>query len=159
MEGRAKFAFEVAIRTVKAIGSEKVGMRLSPGGAFNDVNPFDGQEEAFIFIAEKLKEIGLAYIHLVDHSSMGTPEVPRDLKEKIQDSFGGTIIISGGYDKSSAEKDLKGGLGHLVAFGRPFLANPDLVERLKQGVDLNQPVFNTFYTPGEKGYTDYPTLG
>ena len=159
VEGRAKFALEVAIRTVKAIGSEKVGMRLSPGGAFNDVNPFDGQEEAFIFIAEKLKEIGLAYIHLVDHSSMGTPEVPRDLKEKIQDSFGGTIIISGGYDKSSAEKDLKDGLGHLVAFGRPFLANPDLVERLKQGVDLNQPVFNTFYTPGEKGYTDYPTLG
>ncbi|WP_420315915.1 alkene reductase [Ekhidna sp.] len=158
VEGRSKFALEVAARTANAIGSNKVGIRLSPGGAFNDVNPFDGQEETYFFLAEKLKEIGLLYIHLVDHSSMGTPEVPKTLKEGIRDRFEGTIILSGGYNRDKAEKDLNDGLGHLVAFGRPFISNPDLVERMKQGVDLADPDFNTFYTPGEKGYTDYPKL-
>ena len=158
VEGRLKFALEVATKTVNAIGADKVGIRLSPGGAFNDVNPFDGQEENYFFLAEKLKELGLVYIHLVDHSSMGTPEVPRELKEGIRDRFNGTIIISGGYDRTSAEQDLKDGLGHLVAFGRSFLANPDLVERMKQNAELNDPDFDTFYTPGKKGYTDYPTL-
>ncbi len=158
IEGRSKFALEVAAKTANAIGPEKVGIRLSPGGAFNDINPFDGQDETFEFIATKLGELNLAYIHLVDHSAMGTPEVPRELKEKIRDAFGRTIIISGGYNRDTAEKDLNDGLGHLVAFGRPFISNPDLVDRMKKGTELKDPDFDTFYTPGEKGYTDYPTL-
>ncbi|MEM6523111.1 MAG: alkene reductase [Bacteroidota bacterium] len=157
-ENRARFVLEIAKRTINAIGNEKVGIRLSPGGAFNDVNPFDEQQEAFVYLATELGKIGLAYVHLVDHSSMGTPEVDKDLKEEIRDAFGGTIIISGGYDKTRAESDLADGLGHLVAFGRPFLANPDLPNRLREDAELNQPDFGTFYTPGEKGYTDYPTL-
>ncbi|MEM1408419.1 MAG: alkene reductase [Bacteroidota bacterium] len=157
-ENRARFVLEVAKKTVEAIGREKVGIRLSPGGAFNDVNPFDGQEEAFVYLANRLGKLGLTYLHMVDHSSMGTPEVPGSLKEKIRDAFGGTVIISGGYDKARAEKDLADGLGHLVAFGRPFLANPDLPKRLKEDAELNEPDFSTFYSPGEKGYTDYPTL-
>ncbi|WP_425392161.1 alkene reductase [Ekhidna sp.] len=158
VEGRSKFALEVAAKTVNAIGADKVGIRLSPGGAFNDINPFDGQEETYYFLAKKLKELGLVYIHLVDHSSMGTPVVPKELKEGIRDRFEGTVIISGGYDRNTAASDLEDGLGHLVAFGRPFLANPDLVERMKQNAELNDPDFDTFYTPGEKGYTDYPEL-
>lgn len=74
----------------------------------------------------------------------------------IRDTFGGTIIILGGYNFDRANQDLYAGLGHLVAFERPQLANPDLVERFKKGSDLNQPDFDTFYTTGEKGYTDYP---
>lgn len=157
-EKRSRFVLEIAEQTVAAIGKEKVGIRLSPGGAFNDVNPFDGQEETFSYLATELGKLGLAYVHIVDHSSMGTPEVPRDLKEKIRDAFGGIVIISGGYDKEKAEKDLAEGLGHLVAFGRPFLANPDLPARMKQEAELSEPDFDTFYTPGEKGYTDYPEL-
>lgn len=157
-ENRARFALEVAEATVAAIGKEKVGIRFSPFGAFNDCMPFGGEQEAYTFLAQKMKEIGLVYIHLVDHSAMGAPEVPRSLKEAIRDAFGGTIIVSGGYDFERANKDLEDGLGHLVAFGRPFLANPDLLERFKQGAELNQPNFDTFYTPGEVGYTDYPTL-
>ncbi len=157
-ENRARFVLEVAKRTIDAIGKDNVGIRLSPGGAFNDVNPFDGQEEAFVYLASELGKLGLLYIHLVDHSSMGSPEVPRNLKEKIKDTFGGTIILSGGYDKERAESDLTEGLGHLIAFGRPFLANPDLPKRLELDADLNQPDFDTFYTPGEKGYTDYTVL-
>lgn len=158
VECRSKFALEVAARTVDAIGAEKVGIRLSPGGAFNDINPFDGQEETFLYLAKKLGELNLAYIHLVDHSSMGTPEVPRELKEGIRDAFNRTIIISGGYNRDKAESDLQDGLGHLVAFGRPYIANPDLVKRMKKGADLNEPDFDTFYTPGEKGYTDYTAM-
>lgn len=156
VEGRTKFALEVAARTANTIGPDKVGIRLSPGGAFNDINPFDGQEETFEFLAKKLGELNLAYIHLVDHSAMGTPEVPQALKKKIRDAFGQTIIISGGYDRDKAEKDLDAGLGHLVAFGRPFISNPDLVTKMKERTELNDPDFDTFYTPGEKGYTDYP---
>ncbi|MEO1255089.1 MAG: alkene reductase [Bacteroidota bacterium] len=157
-ENRSRFVLEVAEKVVAAIGSEKVGIRLSPHGAFNDINPFDKEEETFEYLAGKLKELGLTYIHLVDHSSMGSPEVSKQLKAKIRDSFNGTIIISGGYDFEKATNDLDDGLGHLVAFGRPYLANPDLVKRFKQGAELNQPDFDTFYTPGEKGYTDYSTL-
>jgi N-ethylmaleimide reductase len=158
VENRSRFVLEVTKKTIEAIGKEKVGIRLSPGGAFNDLLPFDGQDETFEYLAKELGTLGLAYIHLVDHSSMGTPVVSIELKNKIRDLFGGTIIISGGYDKESAERDLAIGLGHLVAFGRPYLANPDLEERFKKGADLNQPDFSTFYTPGEKGYTDYPSL-
>lgn len=105
--------------------------------------------EAYEYLAEELGKLNLAYIHIVDHSPMGAPEVPRSIKEKIRDAFGGTIIISGGYDKQRAEQDLADGLGYLVAFGRPFIANPDLVHRMKE---------DTFYTLGKEGYTDYPTL-
>ncbi|MEM9339705.1 MAG: alkene reductase [Bacteroidota bacterium] len=158
VENRARFVLEVAEKVVAAIGKEKVGIRLSPGGAFNDVVPFDGQEETFSYLAEKLGKLGLVYIHLVDHSSMGTPNVPDEIKKTIKEQFGGTIILSGGYDKERAEADLSSELGDLIAFGRPYIANPDLLSRFQSDAELNQPNFDTFYTPGEIGYTDYPTL-
>ncbi|WP_338759910.1 alkene reductase [Bernardetia sp. ABR2-2B] len=157
-EARAKFALEIAKKTVAEIGAERTGIRISPHGVFNDTGSFEGIEEFYEYLAKELGKLNLAYIHIVDHSPMGAPEVPRSLKEKIRDTFGGTIIISGGYDKERAEKDLKDGLGHLVAFGRPFISNPDLVERMKKDAHLNEPNPDTFYTPGAEGYTDYPTL-
>jgi len=95
---------------------------------------------------------------VVDHSPMGAPPVPDTTKAKLREAFGGTIILSGGYDAKRAEADLVEGKGELVAFGRPFLANPDLVSRLRTDAALNAPDMATFYTPGAKGYTDYPTL-
>lgn len=157
-ESRAKFALEVAQAVGDAIGSERVGIRLSPYGVFNDTGAFEGIDEAYQYLARELGKLGLAYVHLVDHSPMGAPEVPRSIKEKIRDAFGGTIIISGGYDQARAEQDLADGLGHLVAFGRPFIANPDLVERMRGGAEIAEPNQDTFYTPGPEGYTDYPTL-
>ncbi len=157
-EARSKFALEVAQAVINAIGTERTGIRLSPYGAFNDTGAFEGIEEAYEYLAKELGKLNVAYIHIVDHSAMGAPEVPRSIKEKIRDSFGSTIIISGGYDKERAEQDLADGLGHLVAFGRPFIANPDLVHRMKEGAELQDPNQDTFYTPGEEGYTDYPTL-
>jgi N-ethylmaleimide reductase len=157
-EARAKFAIETAKAVIAEIGAERTGIRLSPYGVFNDTGSFEGIEEFYTYLAKELGKLNLAYIHIVDHSPMGAPEVTRSIKEKIRDAFGGTIIISGGYEKERAEKDLNEGLGHLVAFGRPFISNPDLVERMKTNAHLNAPNPDTFYTPGAEGYTDYPTL-
>lgn len=158
MENRARFAIEVAKRTANAIGANKTAIRFSPYGAFNDLYPFEGTDEMYKYLAEELAKIGIVYIHLVDHSSMGTPEVPQATKDLIKDTFGGTIIYCGGYTKDTAEKDLENNDKGLIAFGKPYLANPDLVQRMKKDASLNDPKMDLFYTPGEEGYTDYPTL-
>ena len=158
-EGRGRFAVEVSRACAAAIGPERVGIRLSPFGVFNGIKPWASVEEDFVWVAQALGELGLAYIHLVDHSAMGAPEVPASTKSRLQAAFGGPIILSGGYFRNSAEADLAAGKGDLVAFGRPFIANPDLVERMEAGSVLNAPDQTTFYTPGEKGYTDYPSMG
>jgi len=147
---------EVARATAAAIGAEHVGIRVSPYGAFNSTGAFDGVDAQYLALAREFGALKLAYIHLVDHSSMGAPEVPADFKGKLRAAFGGTFIASGGFDRASAEQALKEGRADLVAFGRAWLANPDLIERMKAGIKLNDPDPSTFYTPGAKGYTDYP---
>jgi N-ethylmaleimide reductase len=121
--------------------------------------PYDGMEADYTELARRLDERGLLYIHLVDHSAMGAPPVPTSMKSTIRDVFNGALILSGGYDAARAERDLENGGADLIAVGRPFLANPDLVERWRTGAVENTPDMDTFYTPGPKGYTDYPTLG
>ena len=158
IENRSRFLIEVAQKIVAEIGADKVGVRISPYGVFNDTGNFDGVEETFVYIAQKMSELGLAYIHVVDHSAMGAPEVPDSIKQKIRNAFEGTYILSGGYDKQRAEQDLEDGKGDLVAFGRPFISNPDLVERMEKDAPLADPDPDTFYTADEKGYTDYPFL-
>jgi len=155
-ENRNRFVLEVARATVAAIGAHRVGIRVSPYGVFNGTGAFDGVEEQYLALARELGALKLAYIHLVDHSSMGAPEVPATFKAKLRAAFGGTFIASGGHDRASADQLLKEGRGDLVAFGRAWLANPDLIERMKAGLPLNDPEPATFYTPGAKGYTDYP---
>lgn len=157
-QNRARFTIEVAKKTVEAIGADKTGIRVSPYGAFNDLYPFDETEVEYEYLAQELNKLGLTYIHIVDHSAMGTPEVPESVKQKIRNAFDNTIIYSGGLDKEKAEQRLQGDDKGIAAFGRPYLANPDLVDRMKQDAELNQPDMDTFYTPGEKGYTDYPTM-
>jgi N-ethylmaleimide reductase len=154
-ENRNRFAVEVARRTALAIGGDKVGIRVSPNGAFNGLAPFEGNKEQYASLAAELKKVGIVYIHIVDHSSMGAPEVGEDIKGAIRAGFAGTIIVSGGLDKDLAEKALQEGKGELAAFGKPFISNPDLVTRMKEGIELAAFDHTTFYTPGEKGYTDY----
>jgi len=89
---------------------------------------------------------------------MGSPPVSDSVKDGIREAFGGVVILSGGYDAERAEADLQAGKGALIAFGRPYLANPDLVERLRSGAAQNPPDYATLYTPGEVGYLDYPRL-
>jgi len=156
IQNRCRFAIEVAQKVTDAISAEKTGIRLSPYGVFNDMIVFDDIEQTYEYLADCLGKIKLAYIHIVNHSSMGAPEVPESVYQKIRKAFGGTIIASGGLDKEKAEKILEEEKADLAAFGRAFLSNPDLVNKMKYDLPLNKPDYDTFYTPGEKGYIDYP---
>lgn len=158
IENRARFVLEVVDAAIAAIGKDKVGIRLSPFGVFNDMPDYPAMASDYTYLAQQLNARGLVYVHLVDHSPMGAPEVPQSIKETIRREFKGCLILSGGYDAERAESDLAAQKCDLIAVGRPFLANPDLVARWKTHAAVNAPDFSTFYTPGVKGYTDYPTL-
>jgi N-ethylmaleimide reductase len=156
IENRARFVLEVAAATADAIGASRVGIRLSPYGVFNDMPMYEQMDADYDYLAEQLGQMGLAYMHIVDHASMGAPEVPQHIKQTMRERFKGTVILSGDYDAERAQADLDAGKCELIAVGRAFLANPDLPARWRMGAPLNSPDFDTFYTPGEKGYTDYP---
>lgn len=158
IENRGRFMCEAVAAAIAAIGKAKVGIRLSPFGVFNDMPLYAAMEGDYAYLAKKLNTLGLAYIHLVDHSSMGAPTVPDSMKATFRSVFKGKLILSGGYDATRAESDLAAGKADLIAVGKPFLANPDLVARWKTGAALNAFDMNTFYTADAKGYTDYPTL-
>jgi N-ethylmaleimide reductase len=157
-EARNRFALEVARAAAAAIGADRVGIRLSPYGVFNGTGAYPELEPQYLSLATQLSALKLLYVHLVDHSSMGAPPVPAPFKLKLRQAFDGVFILSGGFDRASAEAALTERRGDLVAFGRSFLANPDLVTRMQNNAPLNAPDPATFYTPGPKGYTDYPTL-
>ncbi len=152
---RIRFAVEVCSQTAKAIGAHRVGIRISPYGVFNGMQPDAEMDALYQELAQKLNVIGVAYLHVVDHSSMGAPPVKAELKALLRTTFKGAYILSGGYDSDRAQADLLEKKGDLVAFGRPFISNPSLVLKMKQGASLAQPDFTTFYTPGDQGYTDY----
>jgi N-ethylmaleimide reductase len=158
IEKRARFVLEVAEAVMGAIGKDKVGIRLSPFGVFNDMPLYDTMEADYTYLAQQLEARGLVYIHLVDHSPMGAPPVPDAMKATFRKLFMRTLILSGGYDAERAESDLAAGKCDLIAVGRPFLANPDLVARWRTNAAVNAPDMSTFYTPGSRGYTDYPAL-
>lgn len=153
---RNRFALEVAEAVVTAIGAPRTGIRLSPNGVFNDVGPFEGQQAQYEHLVRGLDTLEVAYIHLVNHEALGANPLPDALRDSIRAAYNGTLILSGGYEATRAEADLSSGHGDLIAFGRPFISNPDLAERIRQGNALADPDFSTFYTPGEVGYTDYP---
>jgi N-ethylmaleimide reductase len=153
---RLLFATTVAQRVAKRIGGDRLGIRLSPFGANGGMSPFDGIEDFYEALAHELSAAGLAYLHVVDHSSLGAPAVPASIKQRLRSAFSGALILAGGYtDLARAEADLAEKRADLIAFGRPFLANPTLLDKLRSAAPLTAPDFTTLYTPGEKGYTDY----
>ncbi|MCK6523395.1 alkene reductase [Myxococcota bacterium] len=156
--GRIRFAVEVARATVARIGADRVGIRVSPYGAFNGQSAEGDADHEAVFraLAAELSALGLAYIHVVDHAAMGAPPVPVSAKAGIRGAFKGAYILSGGYEAGRAEADLQANLGELVAFGRPYVSNPRLAEKLATGEELVPVDFSTLYTPGPKGYIDYP---
>ena len=159
VENRARFVPGCADAVIRAIGRDKVGIRLSPFGVFNDMPDYPAMESDYTYLAQQLNTRSLVYIHLVDHSPMGAPSVPDSVKAMFRSTFKRTLILSGGYAASRAERDIVARKCDLIAVEWPFLANPDLVARWKAQAAVNEPDMNTFYTPGSAGYTDYPTLG
>jgi N-ethylmaleimide reductase len=158
IENRARFVLEVIAATSAAIGKDRVGIRLSPFGVFNDMPAYAAMEEDYTYLAQQLDAAGLVYVHLVDHSAAGAPPVPDSVKAMFRRMFKRTLILSGGYDAARAESDLAAAKCDLIGVGKPFLANPDLVQRWRAHAAVNAPDFSTFYTPGPKGYIDYPAM-
>ena len=155
VDGRLKFVLAVVDRLAQKIGANRVGIRLSPYGKNGGMEADDQTDALYTKLASELSARKILYIHLVDHSALGAPKPKPELIAAIRKTFKGPIILSGGYDKARAEADLVEGRGDLVAFGRPFLGNPNLPDKLRRGAELRAADHTTFYTPGEKGYTDY----
>jgi len=153
---RCRFVLEVAESVGMAIGMDKVAIRLSPYGTGGGMTAYPEIHETYTYLASRLDKAGILYIHIVDHSSMGAPEVPVAIKRAIREKLHNTLILAGGHSMESAERDLQSGLADLIAFGKPFIANPDLVERMMNDWPINTNWdFKTFYSAAETGYTDY----
>lgn len=157
VENRCRFVLEVTEAVVQAVGPDKTAIRLSPYGVGGGMSAYPEIDEAYGFLAAKLDQMGILYVHVVDHSSMGAPEVPAAIKKSIHEKFRNTFILAGGFSLDRAEKELLSGSADLISFGKPFISNPDLVERMKNRWPINTEWdMKTFYSADEKGYTDYP---
>jgi len=157
IENRCRFVIEVVTAVADAIGKDRTGIRLSPYGVASDMPHYPEIDATYDYLSKQLNDIDIAHIHLVDHSAMGAPAVPLEIKKLIRNNFKQSIILCGGYDKQRAEEDIESGLADLIAFGRPFINNPDLVERMANDWPLSQDLkMDLFYSAYEKGYTDYP---
>ncbi len=156
---RARFLLEVVEAVSKAAGAERTGLRLSPANTWNV--PADSDTRAlYDYAIAGLNAFGLAYLHLREPAGdvSAIPNMVAKVAEHYRGIYKGTLITNTGYDREQGNAAISGGLADLVAFGVPFIANPDLVERFRDGAPLAKADPATFYTPGAKGYTDYPEL-
>ncbi len=158
IENRSRFLAEVMAAVCDGIGGERVGVRLSPVSPANGISDSDPRR-LYDHVIARLNAIAPAYIHVIEGATGG----PRDVDPAfdftaLRRAFRGTYIANNGYDRGLAAQALAAGTADLVAFGKPFIANPDLVERLRHGAALNPPDKATFYGGGAKGYVDYPEL-
>jgi N-ethylmaleimide reductase len=151
IENRARFLLEVLDAMVAEIGNERTGLRLSPGGEFNDIKETDAAE-LYDYVIEELNKRELAYLHI------GTFDQNKNWHPVLKPIYDGVYFAGVGFDKESGEKLLQENGADAIIYGKLFLANPDLPKRFKLDAELNDWDESTFYTPGEKGYTDYPTF-
>ena len=158
IENRSRFLFEVVDAISKKIGSDKVGVRLSPSGTFNDMKDSNPKEH-FTYVCNKLNTCNLAYLHIVD-ALEGDIRHGANVVELsvIRDAYKGVLITCGAYDKKRGNDAIQNNLADAVAYGELYISNPDLVERFEKNAALNKADVNTYYTQDEKGYTDYPAL-
>ncbi|WP_043434631.1 alkene reductase [Cystobacter fuscus] len=159
IENRARFPLEVTRAVVDIWGAERVGYRLSPQNfpyaGMSDSTPAD----TFTHMARELNRLGLGYLHVTENvSGKAVPSAEQRITPLLRKAFQGTLVANGGYDARAGEAAIARGEAELVAYGVPFLANPDLPERFRREALLNAPDFATFFTGEEKGYTDYPAL-
>ncbi|WP_460613375.1 MULTISPECIES: alkene reductase [Hymenobacter] len=158
LENRTRFVKEVVQAVIGELGADRVGIRLSPQGSasIKDSDPV----KTFSYVTEQLNQFNLAYLHVIEAlpgHPMAQPSVPA-VAAHLRKIFKGTFILNGGYTQETAEEALANNEADVIAFGVPFIANPDLVERFRIGAALNTPDPSTFYVPGDKGYIDYPSL-
>lgn len=158
VENRTRFLAEVVSTVAEAIGGDRVGVRLSPFSHANGVE-IDGAFELYSRAIERISPYGLAYLHMVEGETGGARTLPEpDSIAKLRALFAGAYIANNGYDRETALEAVESGAADAVAFGKLFISNPDLVERLRRNAPLNEADRDTFYGGGAKGYTDYPFL-
>jgi len=151
IENRTRFLFEILEAMTTAIGAHRVSVKFSPQIVFNDIEELDA-DEVYPFIIKHVSELGLAYVQVTDGTGNGW-------HSKLRPLYNGLYFANAGFTRESGAELLAHGGADAIAFATKFLANPDLPERFKRGAPLNDPDRATFYSPGERGYTDYPTLG
>lgn len=160
VENRARFVLEVVQATADVFGADRVGIRLAPTGNVGGISDAD-RLGTFSYVTEQLNKFGLAYLHIIEalpgHSMAAKPG-QEPVGPHLRKIFKGPFILNGGYTQETAEAALDNNEADLIAFGVPYLANPDLVERFEQGTALNMPDQSTFYSGGDEGYIDYPSL-
>ncbi|BBP45782.1 alkene reductase [Thiosulfatimonas sediminis] len=155
LENRARFLSEIIAAVSGAIGSDRVGVRLSPLNSFNGMQ--DSDPVAWMtYLAQHLNQFNLAYLHVMRADFFGVQQA--DVIPIARKHYQGHLMVNMGYSADEAAEVIKNDMADSVAFGTGFLANPDLPERIKAGAELNAPDSDTFYTPDEKGYTDYPFM-
>jgi N-ethylmaleimide reductase len=159
IENRSRFLLEVAKALVSVWGSDRVAVRIGPGGRWNgmsDSNP----DALFSYVADQLNRFGLAYLHVIEPRVRGNVVVEEGqapiAAQQLRKIFKGKIVAAGGFEPHTAKAVVESGDADLVAFGRHFVANPDLPERIRLGLPLNEYDRSTFYTFDVRGYTDYP---
>ncbi|ATX82608.1 N-ethylmaleimide reductase [Mariprofundus ferrinatatus] len=156
LENRTRLLVEIVNTVGSEIGFNRVGVRISPVNGFNDMSDTNPQA-TFNHVATSLSGLGLAYLHVVEVSMTGEASSEFDCRQ-LRDCFDGAYIANGGFDQTRAEDTLHSDSADLIAFGVPFLANPDLPERFRRNAPLNEADQTTFYGGDEHGYTDYPIL-
>lgn len=159
IENRARFLFEVLEAVVSVWGSEKVGIRLAPSGTrygMDDPDPAG----LFAYVIQKLNDYNLAYLHLVEPLLLldDYPHFVKEVAKYFRPFYHGTLMTCGNFTQEKGNHYLREGWADLIAYGRLFIANPDLPKRFELKAPLNQPDADTFYTSGERGYTDYPFI-
>jgi len=154
---RCRFALEVVDAVIQEIGAGKVGIRLSPVTPFNDITDSDPQA-VFSHLIEQLSLRGIAFIHMIEGATGGARDIPGFDYQWARKAFKGAYIANNSYDRQMAIDAVESGTADAVAFGRLYISNPDLVQRLQKNAPLTQPDPNTFYAPGPEGYIDYPSL-
>ncbi|MNF36644.1 N-ethylmaleimide reductase [compost metagenome] len=161
LENRARLLLEVVAAVVDEVGAERVGVRLTPMGRFMGMGD-ETPQATFGHIVRSLNHWMLAYLHLVEPAVVGTVKDenfdPRwdEIIGQLRAAWDGVLMIAGGYDPETAEQALIDGRADIIAFGRPFLANPDLPRRIRDGLSLNTPDPSTFFGGDQRGYVDYP---
>ena len=157
-----RFLLEVVAALVSVWGRDRVAVQIGPGGTWNEMSDSDA-DTLFDYVAEQLNPFGPAYLHIIEPRVKGNALVAEGHEplaaERLRKIFQAKIAAAGGYEPDTAEEIVEKGDADLVAFGRYFLANPDLPKRIKLGLPLNDYDRNTFYTFDAHGYTDYPFYG
>ncbi len=153
---RIKFVVEVARDVAAAIGGDKVSIRLSPYGMASGMSPYLEVDETYLTLTKALAAAGLVYLHIANHAAMGNPPIPADLLNALHTAWPRTFFLGGSFDLASGQAAVDAGESDLVGIGRAFIANPDLVARMKNATPLAAMNPDALYSPGPAGYCDYP---